>query len=101
MARPKRAGLAAGGFGRWWLDGLLLWLPGGLRERLRPRPTRLVIEPVGDEVVLAEEKAGRGRELRRHLAQLEQTAGASSPSSRPRPANSFGTRKAGPETSGN
>ncbi len=53
-------------FLRWWRNGLLLWLPLPLRQRLDAPPPRLLLEVVSSEVVICTQDAGDRQELARY-----------------------------------
>lgn len=48
---------------RWWVDGLLAWLPAGVRRWLTGSSRRLIIMVGDSEIVLAREDAGQSQEL--------------------------------------
>jgi general secretion pathway protein L len=50
---------------RWWREGLLAWLPAGVRRWLAGSSRRLVLEVGDDACVLAREEAERTQELER------------------------------------
>ena len=50
---------------RWWREGLLAWLPVGVRRWLAGSARRLVLAVEEDACVLAREEAGRTQELER------------------------------------
>jgi general secretion pathway protein L len=50
---------------RWWREGLLAWLPAGVRRWLAGSARRLVLAVEDGECVLAREEAGQTQELER------------------------------------
>ena len=50
---------------RWWREGLLAWLPAGVRRWLVGSARRLVLAVEDNEFVLAREEAGQRQELER------------------------------------
>lgn len=51
---------------RWWGDGLLLWLPPSLRQRLMAPPPRMLIDLLAEEIVISEQTGEASRELIRY-----------------------------------
>lgn len=62
------------GFLRWWGQGLLLWLPASIRQRLSASSARHIIYSTGDTLYFYEERGEKQRELS-HMLRSELEAG--------------------------